>query len=51
MNATHYPWNVRVDIGGVTFEGPGMESEASAEGIKQIVEASSEVEGVEVFKQ
>lgn len=45
-----YPWNVRVDLGGVTFEGPGMESEMEAEAIKTIVESDADVE-VEVFHQ
>lgn len=45
-----YPWNVRVDLGGVTFEGPGMESRDEAESIKHVVETSADVD-VEVFKQ
>lgn len=45
-----YPWNVRVSLGGVTFEGPGMESEMEAEAIKNAVESSADVD-VEVFRQ
>lgn len=46
-----YPWNVQIDVGGVTFEGPGMESEMEAEAIKATVESSDGVENVEVFRQ
>ena len=46
-----YPFNVRVDLGGVTFEGPAMNSRQEAEAIKHAVESGSEVDGVEVFKQ
>ncbi|WP_225334264.1 hypothetical protein [Halomicrobium urmianum] len=51
MNANQYDWNVQVHLGGVTFEGPGMETRAEAEAIKGIVEESSEVDEVEVFRQ
>ena len=46
-----YPWNVQIDLGGVTFEGPGMESREEAETIATIVESSEPVDGVEVFRQ
>lgn len=46
-----YPWNVRILLGGVTFEGPGMETEQEARGIKTIVESKDSVENVEVFRQ
>jgi hypothetical protein len=49
-DSSHYPWNVQVHLGGVTFEGPGMESKQEAESIKQIVEESAGVD-VEVFQQ
>lgn len=48
---SRYPWNVRIDVGGVTFEGPGMESEMEAEAIKGIVEADADLQNVEVFRQ
>jgi hypothetical protein len=53
MSASHteYPWNIRIDVGGVTFVGPGMESEEEAEAIKRIVDASGNAESAEVFKQ
>lgn len=52
MNSDAYPWNVRVDVGGVTFHGPGMESEMEAEAIKNVVEgADSELDTVEVVRQ
>jgi len=46
-----YDWNIRVDLGGVTFEGPGMETRQEAEAIKNIVESSEDIDGVEVFRQ
>lgn len=46
-----YPWNVRIDLGGVTFEGPGMGSEKEAQSIKEIVESSEPVDGVQVIRQ
>lgn len=51
MIGSGYPWNVRVDIAGVTFEGPGMESKIEAEGIKHVVEESADVQNVEVFRE
>lgn len=42
-------WNVRIDVGGVTFVGPGMGSRAEAESVKSIVEESTGEE-VEVFR-
>ncbi|MFC7216507.1 hypothetical protein ACFQO4_20825 [Saliphagus sp. GCM10025334] len=50
--AHRYPWNVRFDLGGVTFDGPGMESKREAESIKNIVESTADADvDVEVFKQ
>ena len=46
-----YPFNVGLDLGGVTFEGPGIESRQEAEAIKHVVESSGDAEGVEVFRQ
>lgn len=46
-----YPWNIRVDVGGVTFTGPGMETQAQAEAVKTKVEASADIQNVEVFAQ
>lgn len=46
-----YRWNVEVDLGGVHFIGPGMETEGEARTIKEIVEGSTHVDGVEVFRQ
>jgi hypothetical protein len=51
ISRTGYPWNVRIDLGGVTFEGPGMESRDEAEAIATVVESSEPVDGVEVFRQ
>jgi hypothetical protein len=52
LQATDYDWNIRVDLGGVTFTGPGMESRGEAEAIAGIVEETEEsVASVEVFEQ
>ena len=50
MNSKEYSWNVRLNLGGVTFEGPGMETENDAKAIKSIVESGADVH-VEVFRQ
>jgi hypothetical protein len=50
MNADRYPWNVHVTLGGVSFDGPGMESEMEAEAIKNIVEQDTDAD-VEVIRQ
>ena len=50
MNASAYDWNVQIDVGGVTFDGPGMETKQEAEAIASIVESSSGVD-VEGFRQ
>lgn len=47
---TNYPWNVHLSMGGVSFYGPGMETEAEAKQIKEIVESSEGVD-VEVVEQ
>lgn len=46
-----YPWNISIDVGGVTFTGPGMESEMEAEAIKNAVEHKDDVQNVEIFRQ
>lgn len=51
MNSDAYNWNVHIVVGGVSFEGPGMESRQEANAIKVIVEDSADVQKVEVFKQ
>lgn len=51
IERVNYPWNVQINLGGVTFEGPGMETEEEAQAIKSIVESSEPVDGVEVFRQ
>ena len=51
MNASMYDWNVHIVVGGVSFEGPGMETRAEAEAIKNIVESEDGVQKVEVFRQ
>ena len=51
MNAQQYDWNVHIVVGGVSFEGPGMESREEAEAIKGIVENECGVQKAEVFKQ
>ena len=52
MNSSQYDWNVHVQVGGVSFEGPGMETRAEAEAIAEIVEADTDdLQKVEVFKQ
>lgn len=49
--SNQYPWNVRIDVGGVTFEGPGMETEAEARAILNQVANRTHVESGEVFRQ
>lgn len=51
MNASHYPWNIQVDLGGTTFTGPGMESRQEAEAVRDIVERTGGVDGVQVIEQ
>jgi len=51
MNASAYDWNVHIVIGGVSFEGPGMETQQEAEAIKGIVEHEGGVQKAEVFRQ
>jgi hypothetical protein len=51
MNASAYPWNIEIDVEGVTFQGPGMESEQEAETIKSIVESAESVNRCEVVQQ
>lgn len=47
-----YPWNVRLDVAGVTFEGPGMEDRNSAEAIADMIaEEVDDTQKVEVFRQ
>jgi hypothetical protein len=51
MKADRYPWNVRIDVGGVTFMGPGMDSELEAEAIANIVDGDADLQNVEVVRQ
>jgi hypothetical protein len=51
MNTTDYPWNLRIDVAGVTFTGPGMESKQAAEAIKTNIEQKDAVDNAEVFSQ
>lgn len=41
MSATGYKWNIKIDVGGVTFTGPGMDSKTEAEAVAEMVEKSS----------
>lgn len=49
-DASAYDWNIRIDVGGVTFTGPGMETRDEAEAVASIVERDSGVD-VGVFRQ
>lgn len=49
--AEQYPWNIRINVGGVSFEGPGADSQREAEALKQIVEDEDGVQKAEVFQQ
>lgn len=50
--ASQYDWNVEIDVGGVTFTGPGMETRQEAVAIAGIVESSAEdADRVEVVRQ
>lgn len=49
--SNQYRYNVRVDLGGVTFTGPGMDSKSEAEAIKQMVEHDNPQVRAEVFQQ
>lgn len=45
-----YPYNISVDVGGVTFTGPGADTREEAERMADIVEKSAGVDvDVEVF--
>lgn len=50
-DATDYPWNIRIDVAGISFTGPGMESRQIAESMKSNVEQEDSVDKVEVFSQ
>lgn len=50
-DASEYPWNIRIDVAGISFTGPGMESRQTAEGMKATVENEEGVDNVEVFSQ
>jgi len=51
MSLTQYPWNVEIDMAGVTFTGPGMDSKASAEAIARLAEDEESVNSVRVIQQ
>lgn len=51
MSAADYDWNIEIDVGGVTFHGPGMETAGEANALASIVEESSPVENVRVVEQ
>jgi hypothetical protein len=48
---TDYPYNVEIDVQGVTFTGPGMEAEGDAETIARIVGNAESVDRAEVVEQ
>jgi hypothetical protein len=50
-DATDYPWNIRIDVAGISFTGPGMESRQTAEAMKANVEQEGSVDRAEVFSQ
>lgn len=45
-----YPYNVEIDVEGVTFTGPGMETEPEAHAIRSIVEPNGAVHRCEVVQ-
>jgi hypothetical protein len=50
--ASQYDWNVEIDVGGVTFDGPGMETRQEAVAIAEIIESSTDdADRVEVVRQ
>jgi len=49
--SNQFPWNIRIDVGGVSFEGPGAESRREAMSLKRIVEDEDGVQKAEVFQQ
>ncbi len=49
--SSQYPWNIRIDVGGVSFEGPGAESRREAMALKRTVEDEDGVQKAEVFEQ
>lgn len=51
INASEYPWNIRIDVAGVSFTGPGMESRQTAEAMKANIANEESVDNVEVFSQ
>lgn len=46
-----YPWNVEIEVGGVAFDGPGMESEAEAQSVLSLVADHDDVQNAEVIRQ
>lgn len=51
---TDYDWNVQYNVGGVTFIGPGMETQREAHAIATIVKQSDNVlngQNIEVIRQ
>jgi uncharacterized membrane protein len=50
-NGEEYPWNIRINVGGISFTGPGAESRSDARALEKIVQDKDDVQNVEVFKQ
>ena len=49
---SQYDWNVEIDIGGVTFDGPGMRTRQEAVTIAEMIESSTDdAQRVEVVRQ
>ena len=46
-----YPWNVEIDVEGVTFEGPGMADKSQARAITELVADAESVSRAEVVRQ
>jgi len=51
MNAQQYDYNVEIDVGGVTYTGPGMDTEREATIIKEAVSVKDCVQDARVIQQ
>lgn len=51
IDASAYPWNVQLHLQGVVLTGPGMETRAEAEAIKELLAGEENVTNVVVIEQ
>jgi len=46
-----YNWELRIDVGGISFTSPGCESEMEAEALKAAVQDKDDVDRAEVQRR